>query len=57
MNERGEILLGPTPEPTYIFWGDFKIQSYGLKMEARRGDGASVKVSVHLKNLRKPVYT
>ncbi|KAI3319520.1 hypothetical protein HD806DRAFT_548086 [Xylariaceae sp. AK1471] len=56
VNERGEILLGAAPEPTFVFWGDYKIHSYGLKMEARRGDGAAVKVSVHLKNLRKPVH-
>ncbi|KAI0905010.1 hypothetical protein F4823DRAFT_633332 [Ustulina deusta] len=56
-NGRGELLLRDAPEPTYVFWGRYKICSFGLKMEARRADGAAVKVSVHLKNLRKPADT
>ncbi|RYC59091.1 hypothetical protein CHU98_g7131 [Xylaria longipes] len=56
-NDRGELLLGDAPEPTYVFCGKFRIVSYGLKMEARRVDGAAVKVSVHLKNLRRPAPT
>ncbi|KAI0114367.1 hypothetical protein GGR51DRAFT_577389 [Nemania sp. FL0031] len=55
-NERGEVLLGNQPEPAYMFWGKYKITSFCLKMEARRVDGAPIKVSVHLKNLRKPVH-
>ncbi|KAI0451350.1 hypothetical protein F5B21DRAFT_528022 [Xylaria acuta] len=54
LNNRGELLLGEAPEPTYVFCGKFRIVSFGLKMEARRADGAVVKVSVHLKNLRRP---
>ncbi|KAI8626574.1 hypothetical protein F5Y19DRAFT_488159 [Xylariaceae sp. FL1651] len=57
VNNRGEILLGNAPEPAYVFWGSYKIVSFGLKMEAQRTDGVTVKVSVHLKNLRKPVHT
>ncbi|KAI0875896.1 hypothetical protein GGS24DRAFT_453270 [Hypoxylon argillaceum] len=30
------------------------VSSSCLKLEARRVDGAAIKVSVHLKNLRKP---
>ncbi|KAI1128970.1 hypothetical protein F5Y10DRAFT_239235 [Nemania abortiva] len=56
LNERGEVLLGDGPEPTYMFWGKCKISSFCLKMEARRVDGAPIKVSVHLKNLRKPLH-
>lgn len=54
-NGRGEMLLGDAPEPRFVFWGRYRISSFGLKMEARRADGAAVKISVHLKNLRKPV--
>ncbi|KAI1299577.1 hypothetical protein F5Y03DRAFT_248541 [Xylaria venustula] len=54
VNGRGELMLRDAPEPIYVFWGKYKIVSFGLKMEARRADGAAVKVSVHLKNLRKP---
>ncbi|KAI1749500.1 hypothetical protein F4782DRAFT_549775 [Xylaria castorea] len=54
LNDRGELLLGDAPEPAYVFSGKFRIVSLGLKMEARRADGAVVKVSVHLKNLRRP---
>ncbi|KAI0856781.1 hypothetical protein F4860DRAFT_528780 [Xylaria cubensis] len=54
LNDRGELLLGDAPEPAYVFSGKFRFVSFGLKMEARRADGAVVKVSVHLKNLRKP---
>jgi hypothetical protein len=54
LNDRGEMLLGDGPEPIYVFWGRYKISSFCLKMEARRVDGAAIKVSVHLKNLRKP---
>ncbi|KAI0804304.1 hypothetical protein GGR55DRAFT_681901 [Xylaria sp. FL0064] len=53
-NGRGELLLRDAPEPTYVYYGNYKISSFGLKMEARRANGAAVKVSVHLKNLRKP---
>lgn len=56
VNDRGEMLLGDAPEPTYVFWGRYRISSFGLKMEARRADGAAVKISVHRKNLRKPVH-
>ncbi|KAI0467680.1 hypothetical protein F4859DRAFT_517845 [Xylaria cf. heliscus] len=56
-NNRGELLLSDTPEPIYVFWGKFRIVSFGLKMETRRADGAVVKVSVHLKNLRRPAPT
>ncbi|GAW24710.1 hypothetical protein ANO14919_143010 [Xylariales sp. No.14919] len=42
------------PEPTYVFWGKYKVSSKGLNMEAHRADGSAVKVSVHFKNLRKP---
>ncbi|KAJ2967891.1 hypothetical protein NUW58_g10343 [Xylaria curta] len=56
VNSRFGTHLGGIPEPTYVFWGKYKISSFGLKMEARRADGAAVKVSVHLKNLRKPTY-
>ncbi|KAI1349448.1 hypothetical protein F5Y01DRAFT_327359 [Xylaria sp. FL0043] len=56
-NSRGELLLRDAPEPTYVYCGSYKISSFGLKMEARRADGAAVKVSVHLKNLRKPTDT
>ncbi|KAI0429438.1 hypothetical protein F5Y09DRAFT_342641 [Xylaria sp. FL1042] len=55
-NSRGELLLRDAPEPIYVFCGEYKIPSFGLKMEARRTDGAAVKVSVHLKNLRKPAH-
>ncbi|KAI0551239.1 hypothetical protein F4679DRAFT_539769 [Xylaria curta] len=54
LNNRGELLLGDAPESAYVFSGKFKFVSYGLKMEAHRADGAVVKVSVHLKNLRRP---
>lgn len=54
-NDRGEMLLADAPEPTFVFCGRYRISSFGLKMEARRADGAAVKISVHLKNLRKPV--
>ncbi|KAI1738674.1 hypothetical protein F4680DRAFT_467043 [Xylaria scruposa] len=54
LNDRGELLLGDAPEPVYVFSGKFRFVSSGLKMEARRADGAVVKVSVHLKNLRRP---
>jgi hypothetical protein len=46
---------GEEGEPVYVYWGDWKISSSGLKLEAYRGDGTSVKVSVHLKNRREPV--
>ncbi|KAI0532703.1 hypothetical protein GGR58DRAFT_522537 [Xylaria digitata] len=56
-NSSGEHLFRDDPEPTYMFWGKYKVSSNGLRMEARRADGSEVKLSVHFKNLRKPVYT
>ncbi|CAJ2512524.1 Uu.00g055390.m01.CDS01 [Anthostomella pinea] len=53
-NNRGEILLGMGPEIKYIYWGDWKIVSHGLKMEARQLDETRTKITVSLKNLRKP---
>ncbi|KAI1108648.1 hypothetical protein F5Y14DRAFT_459253 [Nemania sp. NC0429] len=57
INDRGEMLLPDAPEPVYVFGGRWAISpcSFGLKMEApRRADGAAVRISVHLKNLRRP---
>ncbi|KAI1077970.1 hypothetical protein F5B20DRAFT_249014 [Whalleya microplaca] len=54
-NVRGEILLGMAPEAKYLYWGEWKFTSCCLKMEARHRDGTCVKISVSLKNLRKPI--
>jgi hypothetical protein len=50
------MMLDDDEEPPYVFWGQYRIASFGLKMEAKRNDGTTVKISVHLKNLRKPVH-
>jgi len=53
-NDNEEDEEGEEGEPVFVYWGDWKISSFGLKLEAYRGDGTSVKVSVHLKNRREP---
>lgn len=54
LNNRGQLLLKDTPEPTYVFLGKHKITQFGLKMEATRPDRVVVKVHVRLNTLRKP---
>ncbi|KAI0442910.1 hypothetical protein F4803DRAFT_550629 [Xylaria telfairii] len=54
-NNHSEALLRGAPEPVFVFSGQFRFISNGLKMEARRADGTIVKVAVRLGNLRKPV--
>ena len=41
-----------SPDPKYLYWGQWKFVSQCLKMEARMLDGTKVKVFTSLKHLR-----